>query len=150
MAAPRITVGLPVFNGADLVGKALDGLKRQTFSDFEVIISVDGGDQETAAACEPFLADSRFRMIVQRKRLDWVGNFNWLLQQKHGEFFAIGSTTTTARLSSSRFCSRARFRTRTRSRFIATANSAAESTISKSPRRSKANPSTGPLPTSAR
>ena len=87
MAAARITVGLPVFNGADLVGKALDGLKRQTFSDFEVIISVDGGDQETAAACESFLADSRFRMIVQRKRLDWVGNFNWLLQQKHGGFF---------------------------------------------------------------
>lgn len=85
--APRITVGLPVYQGADLVGKALECLRLQTFSDFEVVISVDGGDRATAAACEPFLADPRFRMIVQKERLDWVGNFNWLLKQELGEFF---------------------------------------------------------------
>jgi glycosyltransferase involved in cell wall biosynthesis len=80
-------VGLPVYKGADLVGKCLDCLQRQTFGDFEAIISVDGGDAETAAACRPFLADPRFRMVVQSERLDWVGNFNWLLQQELGEFF---------------------------------------------------------------
>jgi glycosyltransferase involved in cell wall biosynthesis len=84
---PRITVGLPVYKGADLIGKCLDCLQRQTFGDFEVIISVDGGDLETAAACRPFLIDPRFRMVVHHERLDWVGNFNWLLQQDLQEFF---------------------------------------------------------------
>ena len=42
---------------------------------------------ETAAACRPFLADPRFRMVVHPERLDWVGNFNWLLQQDLKEFF---------------------------------------------------------------
>jgi glycosyltransferase involved in cell wall biosynthesis len=84
---PRITVGLPVYRGGNLIGKALDCLQRQTFSDFEAIISVDGGDLETAAACRPFLVDPRFRMIVHPERLDWVGNFNWLLQQDLREFF---------------------------------------------------------------
>jgi hypothetical protein len=94
---PRITVGLPVYKGADLIAKCLDCLQRQTFGDFEAIISVDGGDAETisvdggdaetAAACRPFLVDSRFRMVVHPKRLDWVGNFNWLLQQDLREFF---------------------------------------------------------------
>jgi glycosyltransferase involved in cell wall biosynthesis len=73
--------------GADLIAKCLDCLKRQTFGDFEAIISVDGGDAETAAACRPFLVDPRFRMVVHPERLDWVGNFNWLLQQDLQEFF---------------------------------------------------------------
>ena|SRR5436190_6236461 len=69
------------------MAKALDCLQRQTFSDFEAIISVDGNDQETADTCRPFLSDSRFRMVVQPTRLDWFGNFNWLLQQDLKEFF---------------------------------------------------------------
>jgi glycosyltransferase involved in cell wall biosynthesis len=85
--SPRITVGLPVYKGADLIPKALDCLQRQTFGNFEAIISVDGNDAETAAACRPFLTDPRFRMVVQPERLDWVGNFNWLLQQELKEFF---------------------------------------------------------------
>lgn len=87
MSTPRITVGLPAYKGADLIGNCLDCLQRQTFGNFEAIISVDGGDAETAAACRPFLADPRFRMVVQSERLDWVGNFNWLLQQNLREFF---------------------------------------------------------------
>jgi hypothetical protein len=87
VSTPRITVGLPVYRGADLVSKALDCLRRQTFRNFEAIISVDGGDEETAVACRPFLADPRFRMVIHPQRLDWVGNFNWLLQQDLREFF---------------------------------------------------------------
>jgi glycosyltransferase involved in cell wall biosynthesis len=87
VSTPRITVALPVYKGADLVAKALDCLQRQTFGDFEAIISVDGGDEETAAACRPFLSDPRFRMTVHSDRLDWVGNFNWLLQRDLKEFF---------------------------------------------------------------
>jgi glycosyltransferase involved in cell wall biosynthesis len=87
MSTPRITVGLPVYKGSDLIPKALDCLQQQTFGDFEVIISVDGNDTETAAACQPILTDRRFRMVVHSERLDWVGNFNWLLQQGLKEFF---------------------------------------------------------------
>jgi len=87
LATPRITVGLPVYRGANLIVKALDCLQRQTFRNFEAIISVDGNDEETARACLPFLADPRFRMVVHPERLDWVGNFNWLLQHDLKEFF---------------------------------------------------------------
>ena len=78
---------MPVYKGADLIGKALECLQQQTFRDFEVLISVDGNDLETAAACQPFLADSRFRIVVHPERLDWVGNFNWLLKQNLSDFF---------------------------------------------------------------
>lgn len=87
MPTPRITVGLPVYKGAGLIEKALECLQKQTFGNFEAIVSVDNGDEATAEACRPFLNDRRFRMVVQSKRLDWVGNFNWLLQQDLKEFF---------------------------------------------------------------
>ena len=87
MPTPRITVGLPVYKGAGLIEKALECLQKQTFENFEAIVSVDNGDEETADACRPFLSDRRFRMVVHSKRLDWVGNFNWLLQQDLKEFF---------------------------------------------------------------
>jgi glycosyltransferase involved in cell wall biosynthesis len=83
----RITVGMPAYHGADHIGEALACLQEQTFTDFEVIISVDGNDEATAEACRPFLADERFSLIVQPERLDWQGNFNWLLGQPMGEFF---------------------------------------------------------------
>jgi glycosyltransferase involved in cell wall biosynthesis len=82
-------VGLPVYKGADLIANALDGLQQQTYKNFEAIISVDGNDEESAAACRPFLSDRRFRMTVHSSRLDWVGNFNWLLEQDLGEFFLL-------------------------------------------------------------
>ncbi|HEX8168426.1 MAG TPA: glycosyltransferase family A protein [Beijerinckiaceae bacterium] len=83
----RITVGLPVYRGAAQIAETLACLQRQTFGDFDAVISVDGGDLETAEACRPFLADSRFRMMVHPERLDWFGNLNWLLQQELHEFF---------------------------------------------------------------
>ena len=85
--ATRLTVGLPVYRAAAHMPATLRCLQEQTFGDFEAIISVDGGDTETADACEPFLSDKRFRMTVHPTRLDWFGNFNWLLQQDLNEFF---------------------------------------------------------------
>jgi GT2 family glycosyltransferase len=82
-------VGLPVYQGAAYMPKTLECLQRQTFKDFEAIISVDGNDQDTAEACRPFLDDPRFRMVVHPTRLDWFGNFNWLLQQDLKEFFCF-------------------------------------------------------------
>jgi GT2 family glycosyltransferase len=87
LSNPRITVGMPVSNGVAHVAKALECLRVQTFGDFEVIISVDGADEETAEACRHFLTDPRFRMVIQPERLDWFGNFNWLLKQDLSEFF---------------------------------------------------------------
>ena len=85
---PRtITVGVPVYRGADQVAACLRSLQEQTFADFDVVISVDAADEESARACEPFLDDERFSLVVQPERLDWHGNLNWLLQRPLGDYF---------------------------------------------------------------
>jgi glycosyltransferase involved in cell wall biosynthesis len=46
-APPPLSVLLPVRNGEDVVGHALDSLSRQTFADFEVLVVDDGSTDGT-------------------------------------------------------------------------------------------------------
>lgn len=80
-------VGVPVYRGAGTVCEALLSIRDQTLLDYRVLISVDGGDLESAEACERFLEDPRFEMIVHNERLGWRGNFNWLVRQADLPFF---------------------------------------------------------------
>lgn len=87
MAQAKILIGMPAFRGADLIGESLQSISDQDHKDFRVVISVDGRDAETAAACEPFLADARFSLVIQQRRLGWAGNINWLMSQPDYDFF---------------------------------------------------------------
>lgn len=88
MSAPLVTIGVPVYRGAEEIPATLESLQRQTYPHLDVVISVDAGDSETARVCEPFLKrDTRFRMTVQPERLGWAGNTDWTMRQRRGEFY---------------------------------------------------------------
>lgn len=78
---------MPAYNGKEFIAETLESIRAQRHSDYNVLISVDGNDRETADCCRPFLSDPRFSIRVQQQRLGWDGNFNWLLKQAEGEFF---------------------------------------------------------------
>lgn len=82
-----IFIATPVFRGVELVEETLRSIRDQEFRDFRVLISVDGGDMESAALCEKFAADSRFEVVVQPQQLGWAANLNWLMQHCDAEFF---------------------------------------------------------------
>ena len=46
-AVPRLTLGLPVYNGERFLAESLDALLAQTFTDFELIISDNGSTDRT-------------------------------------------------------------------------------------------------------
>jgi len=83
----RIDVGVPVYRGAEHIAATLQSLLDQTYKNFSVLISVDGGDPDSTRICRPFLSDPRFRLVAQEKRLGWAGNINWLVSQSEGAFF---------------------------------------------------------------
>jgi GT2 family glycosyltransferase len=88
VSAPLVTVGVPVYRGQDDLPVTLACLRDQTYQNMDVLISVDGGDQSSAAACEPFLhSDPRFRLCVQPTRLGWAGNTDWTMRQRRGAFY---------------------------------------------------------------
>jgi GT2 family glycosyltransferase len=71
---PRICVAVPVWHGAEFVAETLESVLGQRGAELTIVVSVDGGDETSAAACQPFLADPRVRLLVQPRRLGWVGN----------------------------------------------------------------------------
>ena len=74
MSAPRIGVGVPVWQGAGFVAETIDCLLSQRDVAVGVSICIDGADRESERACRPFTSDSRVRIVVQPRRLGWGKN----------------------------------------------------------------------------
>lgn len=89
---PRVVACMPAWNAEPFIQKTLDSLAAQTYPNLHILISDDASDDGTAAICERFAAtDSRVRVVRQTKRLGWIGNANYLLNEARGEylFFAF-------------------------------------------------------------
>lgn len=87
-ARPRVSIGLPVYNGQKYLACALDSLLAQTFSDFELIVSDNASTDDTFQICEAYAArDERIRLVRQPENLGAVGNFNRVFELSQGEYF---------------------------------------------------------------
>lgn len=87
-ATPRLTVGLPVYNGEDFLERAIASLLAQTYRDFEFIISDNASTDKTEAICRAFAArDPRVRYIRNEKNLGAMENFNRVFELSRGELF---------------------------------------------------------------
>jgi glycosyltransferase involved in cell wall biosynthesis len=80
-------MGVPVYQGQDMLPVTLECLRTQSYANLDVLISVDAADEASAEAARPFLADPRFRMEVQPTRLGWAGNSDWTIRNRRGEFW---------------------------------------------------------------
>lgn len=61
---PEISVILPVFNGEEFIGKAIESVLAQTFEDFELIIVDDGSSDSSPDIINSF-SDERITIISQ-------------------------------------------------------------------------------------
>lgn len=57
--------------------------------DFTILISVDGYDLETFEKLRAFLGNPKYQIHLQKKRLGWVENTNWLLTHAQTPFVCI-------------------------------------------------------------
>jgi glycosyltransferase involved in cell wall biosynthesis len=87
-SAPRLSVGLPVYNGEDCLPETLDSLLGQSFGDFELIISDNASTDGTAELCQHYArGDSRIRYIRQSRNIGRVPNHNFLIHAARSELF---------------------------------------------------------------
>jgi len=71
-----VTIGVPVYNGGDLIDGSLACLARQTFRDFKVLIFDNASSDGTAEIAQAWAArDSRFHHIRQPKNVGGIANF---------------------------------------------------------------------------
>lgn len=87
-AAPLVSLGLPVYNGANFLRQALDSLTGQTLRDLEIVISDNASTDETGDICREYAArDGRIRYIRQERNIGAGPNYNFVFQQSCGRYF---------------------------------------------------------------
>jgi len=85
---PRVTVGLPVFNGERYLGLAIDSVLSQTFPDLELVIADNASTDATPDICRRCLErDTRIRYFRKSKNEGAARNYNFTLEQARGEYF---------------------------------------------------------------
>ena len=91
-SAPRLSIGLPVYNGENYLAESLDALLGQSFEDFELIISDNASTDGTAAISRRYeRLDSRVRYVRQPRNVGLAPNHNILVEQARGELFKWAS-----------------------------------------------------------
>jgi glycosyltransferase involved in cell wall biosynthesis len=74
---PRLTIGLPVYNGDNFLAKAVDAILGQTFTDFELILSDNASTDGTEAMCRAYAErDPRVRYHRNETNLGAAPNYN--------------------------------------------------------------------------
>jgi glycosyltransferase involved in cell wall biosynthesis len=88
MHPPRVSLGMPVYNGAQYLETALDSLLAQTFTDFELIISDNASTDETQAICERYQRmDARIRYERNERNMGASWNFNRVYNLARAPYF---------------------------------------------------------------
>ena len=85
---PTVSVIIPVFNRAHLLGRTLDSVVAQSFEDFEVLVVDDGSDDDPAAVVESY-QDPRLHYKRQPENKGVAAARNRGLREAKGEFIAF-------------------------------------------------------------
>jgi glycosyltransferase involved in cell wall biosynthesis len=85
---PRVSIGLPVYNGENYVTEAIESLLGQTFTDLELIICDNASTDRTEEICRGYAAtDGRVRYQRNSTNLGHAPNFNRTFELARGEYF---------------------------------------------------------------
>ena len=83
-----VSIGLPTFNRAKVLRRAVDSLLAQTYRNFELIISDNASSDETQEICRQYAArDPRVRYVRQKENIGAAPNNIFVLREARGEYF---------------------------------------------------------------
>lgn len=85
---PRVSVGMPVYNGERYLREAIDSVLAQSFTDYELIISDNGSTDATREICEAYAArDPRVRYFFNEVNRGAAWNFQQVYRLARGDYF---------------------------------------------------------------
>ena len=85
---PLVSIGLPTYNRALTLRRAIESALTQDYPNIELVISDNASTDETEAIClEACRSDGRVKYLRQQKNHGAVTNFREVLKQSRGEFF---------------------------------------------------------------
>ena len=85
---PRLTIGLPVYNGERYLRQAIDSILAQTFTDFELIISDNASEDATVSILEAYAStDARIRLVKNPVNRGAAWNYNYVFSLARAAYF---------------------------------------------------------------
>ena len=85
---PKVSIGMPVYNGEKFIRDAINSLLAQTFTDFELIISDNCSTDDTGSICQEYAnIDSRIKYIRQPLNMGAIANFEYVLHVSQSDYF---------------------------------------------------------------
>ena len=83
----KVTVLMPVYNGAELLPTSVSSVLTQTFEDFELLVVDDASTDDSVAVVESF-GDQRVCILRNQRNLGQVATTNRGLREARGEYVA--------------------------------------------------------------
>jgi glycosyltransferase involved in cell wall biosynthesis len=91
-AAPTLSIGMPVYNGAKWIRESIDYLLNQSFKDFELIIADNASTDETEAICRGIAdRDPRVRYYRHSSNIGVYRNYDHVFERSAAPFFKWAS-----------------------------------------------------------
>lgn len=88
----KITVGIPIYNESSTIIETLNSIQKQTFCDFEVIISDNFSTDKSLKLIKNFCKDDkRFKYIIPHSKLTSFDNFNLVFKHCSTKYFLWNS-----------------------------------------------------------
>jgi glycosyltransferase involved in cell wall biosynthesis len=85
---PHVSIGMPVYNGANFMHEAIDSILNQTYKDFELIISDNASDDRTQEICDYYASkDDRVRYYRNEENIGAARNYNKTFHLARGTYF---------------------------------------------------------------
>lgn len=88
LQTPRVTIGLPIYNGEPYATDAITSLLAQSYEDIELVISDNGSTDATERICRDFASrDRRVRYHRNDVNRGAAWNFNRVFELARGTYF---------------------------------------------------------------
>jgi len=85
---PCLSIGLPVYNGANFLGQAVESILAQTYEDFALVISDNASTDNTEEICRAYAEkDERVHYRRNQENVGAVRNYNRLFEACESEYF---------------------------------------------------------------
>jgi glycosyltransferase involved in cell wall biosynthesis len=85
---PRLSIGLPVYNGERYIAESIESILGQSYANFELIISDNASTDSTGEICRRYGKwDSRVRYFRQPRNIGLSPNHNFVVSEARGELF---------------------------------------------------------------
>lgn len=88
MSRHKVSIGMPVFNSERYLEQAIECIRKQSFTDWELLISDNGSTDQTEQIATRYAElDSRIRYVKHAENRGSAWNFNYVFQETSGEYF---------------------------------------------------------------